>query len=68
MDIFSSMFAMTQEYEAHGKTWVLIDSVQMDAAKTGMYWLAVEKGATLPAPIHMILKLKDNVPSVQEGK
>jgi hypothetical protein len=56
MDFFSGLFAMREEYEAHGKTWVLIESIQQNSEKTGWYYLAVEKGTRCPSPVQLIFK------------
>lgn len=55
MDFFSGLTAMTQEAEAHGKTWILIDSIRQNAEKTHTFWIAVEKSAQVPAPMQIIL-------------
>lgn len=57
-DIFSEILAMTEEFEAYGKTWILIRDMKTMPDKSGTFYLAVEKGATTPAPVQLVFKPK----------
>jgi len=56
LDLLSDL-SMGRELEAHGKTWL-----QIQYLRNNLY-LAVEKGADLPAPVVMI-----NCPPPQKDK
>jgi hypothetical protein len=60
-DLLDTLLAGTR-FEAHGKKWVYLKGVKDDAV------LAVEEEATIPAPVYLVQRPKEQKSETEQGQ